>query len=50
MTQINPKLLWNGKFVSFCKGLNWCLIGKGYRLHWWAYLDDDISVEGLLTG
>lgn len=24
--------------------------GKGYGIHWWGYLDDDISVEGLLTG
>lgn len=28
---------------------NWRLIGKGYGIHW-EDLDEDISVEGLLTG
>jgi len=28
---------------------NWRLIGKGHGIHW-KDLDEDISVEGLLTG
>jgi len=28
---------------------NWRLIGKGYGIHW-EDIDEDISVEGLLTG
>lgn len=28
---------------------NWCLIGKGYGIHW-EVIDEDISVEGLLLG
>ena len=28
---------------------NWRLIGKGYGIHWEA-IDEDISVEGLLSG
>ena len=28
---------------------NWRLIGKGYGIHW-EDIDEDISIEGLLTG
>lgn len=28
---------------------NWCLIGKGQGIHW-EDLDEDVSVDGLLSG
>jgi hypothetical protein len=40
-----PRLL----HATHAERQNWRLIGKGEGLHW-DYLDEDISVEGLLAG
>jgi len=40
-----PRLAW----ATPKERRNWRLIGKGHGIHW-EDLDEDISVEGLLTG
>jgi len=40
-----PRLAW----ATPQERRNWRLIGKGHGIHW-EDLDEDISVEGLLTG
>lgn len=48
---ISVPLAWYPRLMhaSQAEQKNWRLIGKGYGIHW-EDLDEDISVEGLLTG
>lgn len=48
---ISVPLAWYPRlaYASQTEQNNWRLIGKGYGIHW-EDLDEDISVEGLLTG
>ncbi|MEI6067276.1 MAG: DUF2442 domain-containing protein [Methylococcaceae bacterium] len=48
---ISVPLAWYPRltYASQSEQDNWCLIGKGYGIHW-EDLDEDISVEGLLAG
>ncbi|MGH8475754.1 MAG: DUF2442 domain-containing protein [Methylococcales bacterium] len=48
---ISVPLTWYPRltYASQSERHDWRLIGKGYGIHW-EDLDEDISIEGLLTG